>query len=168
MPEEHNISCKNFQSGLPFCFGPPAPDFYVEIPESERAKRSLLDSDICVIDNKHYFIRGCLDIPIVGTADVFRWLVWVSLSERTFNRAIDLWETRGRESEPPYFGWLNTSLPHYPETLNLKLNVHTRPVGERPQIEIEPTNHQLAVEQQEGIILVRAQSLATHIFQEWS
>jgi hypothetical protein len=168
MPEQRQCSCGNSKGGLSFCFGPPAPDFYVGIPEAERAKRSMLDTDLCVIDKTHYFIRGCLDIPIIGTQDVFRWLVWVSLSERNFNRAVGLWETLGRESEPPYFGWLSTTLPDYPETLNLKTNVHTGPVGERPRIELEPTSHPLAVEQRQGIPLSRAQNLANHILQEWS
>jgi hypothetical protein len=168
MPEEHQCSCGNSKGGLPFCFGRPAPDYYFGIPEAERAKRVLLDTDLCVIDKKYHFIRGCLDIPIVGTQDVFRWLVWVSLSEKNFDRAVDVWETQGRQSEPPYFGWLSTSLPYYPETLNLKTNVHTRPVGERPMIELEPTSHMLAVEQRQGIPLARAQGLASHVLQEWS
>jgi hypothetical protein len=169
MAEEHECFGCDRKKGEPvFCFGPPAPDFYVGIPEAERAKRVLLDSDVCVIDKKHHFMRGCLDIPLIGTQAVFRWLVWVSLSEKNFNRVVDLWETPGRESEPPYFGWLNTSLPHYPETLNLKTNVHTRPIAERPQIELEPIDHPLVLEQRRGISLARAQSLARHLLQEWS
>lgn len=168
MPEEHQCSYEDSKRGLPFCFGPSAPDYYVGIPKAERAKRSLLDTDLCVVDKKHHFIRGCLDIPIIGTQGIFRWLVWVSLSEKNFNRVVDLWEKLGRESEPPYFGWLNTCLPHYPETLNLKTNVQTRPVGERPQIELEPTDHPLAVDQRQGISLTRAQNLASHVLQEWS
>jgi hypothetical protein len=58
MAEELKCSCENPKRGLPFCFGPPAPDFYVGIPEAERAKRSLLDTDLCVIDKEHHFIRG--------------------------------------------------------------------------------------------------------------
>jgi hypothetical protein len=168
MPHKSRSECEGTEGDQSFCFGPPAPDIYAGIPESERAKRSLLDTDLCVIDKKHHFIRGCLDIPIAGTPDVFRWLVWVSLSEKNFNRAVEVWERPGRESEPPYFGWLSTSLPHYPETLNLKTNVHTRLVGERPRIELEPTGHPLALEQREGISLARAQRLASHILQEWS
>ncbi|MEU6973410.1 DUF2199 domain-containing protein [Kitasatospora aureofaciens] len=41
-------------------------------------------------------------------------------------------ETEGRETEPPYFGWLTTELPIYsPSTLNPKKMAHTRPIGER-------------------------------------
>jgi hypothetical protein len=64
---------------------------------------------------------------------------------------MQLWETPGRETEPPYFGWLSTLLPGYPDTVQLKTNVHTRAVGRRPFIELEATDHPLAVEQREGI-----------------
>ncbi|MFD9541412.1 DUF2199 domain-containing protein [Streptomyces sp. NPDC060022] len=40
------------------------------------------------------------------------------------------------------FGWLSTELAPYSEgTSNLKTNAHTRPVGKRPVIELEPTDH---------------------------
>jgi hypothetical protein len=71
-----------------------------------------------------------------------------------------LWETEGRESEPHYFGWVSTTLPCYLDTLNLKAMVHTRPVGQRPYIELEPTDHPLAMEQRNGIDLARVQEIA--------
>jgi hypothetical protein len=168
MHDDPRCECEGTEGDPYFCFGPLAPDLCVEVPHSERTERIVLDSDLCVIDEKHYFIRGCLDLPIVGTQGVFRWLVWASLSEMSFERALDSWEAPGREFEAPYFGWLSTSLPQYPETLNLRTNVHMRPVGQRPMIELEPTDHALAVEQREGIALARAQSLANHVLQEWS
>ncbi|MGV9567688.1 DUF2199 domain-containing protein [Streptomyces sp. NPDC003480] len=58
----------------------------------------------------------------------------------------------GSETEKPYFGWLTTDLSVYSTTtLNLKTHVPTRPVGERPRVELEPTDHPLAVEQHTGI-----------------
>jgi hypothetical protein len=85
----------------------------------------------------------------------------VSLSRDSFTRAQSLWSTAGREREEPYFGWLSTELPLYqPPTLMLKTHVHTQPVGERPLIELEPTDHPLAVEQRAGITLARVQEIA--------
>ena len=49
----------------------------------------------------------------------------------------ELWEIEGRENEPSYFGWLNTSIPTYRDTLNLKTNVQTRPIGLRPLVELQ-------------------------------
>ena len=85
----------------------------------------------------------------------------VSLSAASLERATELWETDGRESEPPSFGWLSSELaPLYPSTLHLKTNVHTRPVGERPAVELEATDHPLAVEQREGITITRVIEIA--------
>ena len=67
---------------------------------------------------------------------------------------------QGCESELPYFGWLSSSVPGYPETLKLETMVHTRAVGVRPRIELEPTDHPLAVEQREGITRERVREIA--------
>ena len=99
-------------------------------------------------------------MPVIGSEERFSWDVWVSLSDRNFARARKLWRRRGRESEPPYLGWLSSSVPGYPETLSLKTMVHTRAVGTRPRIELEPTDHPLAVEQREGITWERVREIA--------
>ncbi|WP_435863630.1 DUF2199 domain-containing protein [Streptomyces tendae] len=71
------------------------------------------------------------------------------------------WDRPGREAEKPYFGRLTTDLPVYPATtLNLRTRVHTRPVGERPFVEPEPTEHPLAIEQHTGIGPERVREIA--------
>ncbi|WP_043674167.1 DUF2199 domain-containing protein [Streptomyces xylophagus] len=122
---------------------------------------SMLSSDQCVIKGQHYFIKGLIEIPVIGSEDLFSWGVWVSLSRDNFARALDMWNTPGREAEKPYFGWLNTELSLYsPSTLNLKTNAHTRPLGRRPFVELEPTDHSLAVEQRAGITQDRVREIA--------
>ncbi len=70
----------------------------------------------------------------------------------------------GREQElEPMFGWLSTSIPCYPETINLKTMVHTRSVGVRPYIKLEPTEHPLAIEQREGITIERIKQIAEEL-----
>jgi len=150
-----------------YCFGPNEPQHLGTIPLTERSSRVLMDEDLCIVDKSFFFIRGCIDLPILGTSNRFRWLVWVSISEKTLNRACEVWESTGRESEPPYFGWLNTALPYTPETVGLKTNIHTQPVGIRPLIELEPTNHPLSLEQGNGISQERAEQLAKLIKAEW-
>jgi hypothetical protein len=152
--------CGKDHGELPLHYGAEAPLAYYDVPEDERETRTLLSSDQCVIDDKYFFIVGNIDIPILGHSENFSWDVWVSLSPKNFKRAFELWTTPGRESEPPHFGWLSTSLPGYPETLNLKTNVHTRAVGRRPFVELEPTDHPLAVEQRAGITWDRVKEIA--------
>ncbi|MCD0483550.1 DUF2199 domain-containing protein [Streptacidiphilus sp. ASG 303] len=130
-------------------------------PAFADADDCLLSSDQCVIRAQHYFVKGLIEIPVIGSGEVFSWAVWVSLSRENFFRAADLWDTAGREAEKPYFGWLTTDLAAYsPTTLHLRTRVHTRPVGERPFVELEPTDHPLAVEQRTGITRNRVREIA--------
>lgn len=152
--------CGEIHDELPMHHGAPAPALWFTLPEAEREERALLSSDLCLIDKQHGFIVGNLEIPVLDSDEPFSWDVWVSLSLPNFKRAWLLWKQPGRESEPPYFGWLSTALPGYPETLHLKTHVHTRAVGIRPLVELEPTDHPLAVEQRQGITLARVQQIA--------
>ncbi|MFD9791430.1 DUF2199 domain-containing protein [Streptomyces sp. NPDC059070] len=138
-------------------------------PAFADADDCLLSSDQCVVHGRHYLVKGVIEIPIVGSDEVFSWGVWVSLSRENFSRSADLWDTLGREAEKPYFGWLTTDLPVYsPATLNLKTHVRTRPVGERPYVELEPTDHPLAVEQRAGITLDRVREIAEAVLHSGS
>lgn len=140
-------------------FTSPAPAYWQ--PGMEQADDCILSSDQCVIQGEAFFVRGLIELPVIGRDDVFSWGVWVSLSEKSFEQASEQWDTPGRETEPAYFGWLATDLsPYSPSTINLKTMVHTRPVGERPFIELEPTDHPLAFEQRMGITMERAQQIA--------
>jgi hypothetical protein len=57
----------------------------------------------------------------------------------------------------PTFGWLVNRIAHYRETtFLLETRVHFRPGNQRPRIELQPTEHPLAVEQRAGITLARA------------
>jgi hypothetical protein len=136
-------------------FGFEFPIHYMDVPESERDERVFLTSDTCVIDDEHFFVRGCLEIPVVGCAEPFIWGVWVSLSEENFFHFQELLNVDKRSHHGPFFGWLCSPPLPYPDSLNLKTHVHLRDHGIRPSIELEPTEHPLAVEQRDGITMER-------------
>lgn len=152
--------CGEQHPGPPFSWAIQAPDEWSALTSSQMRAKGDLSSDQCIIDPDRFFIRGSLEIPVLDGAGPFVWDVWVSLSETNFKRASGRWLDPSRAEEPPYFGWLCNSLPGYPETLNLKTNLHTRAVGIRPFIELEPTDHPLAVEQRDGITLARVVEIA--------
>ncbi|MCX4804411.1 DUF2199 domain-containing protein [Streptomyces sp. NBC_01214] len=86
------------------------------------------------------------------------------MSRDAFARALEVWNTESREAEKPYFGWLSTELALHPESkTNLKTNAHTRPVGQWPVIELEPTDHPLAFEQRAGITQDHVREIATAV-----
>lgn len=162
MPGDLGFTCKccgEWHEGLPLHYSADAPVYWT--PDMAADPDCALSSDQCVIKGEAFFMRGLIQIPVLDHDEEFSWGVWVSLSPENFARAAKLWDTPGRENEPPYFGWLSTELPLYsPSTINLKTNLHTRPIGLRPLIELEPTDHPLAVEQRNGITLARVQQIA--------
>lgn len=136
-------------------FGADAPLSYYEIRAEERERRCSLGTDDCVIDDKWFFVRGCIDIPVHGENDQFSWGVWVSLSEENFKKWMASFHAKQRSHIGPFFGWLNAWLKPYPDTMNLKTKIHLRDNGIRPYIELEPTDHPLAIEQRNGISKTR-------------
>lgn len=151
-------SCGQMHEGIP-SFGWDYPLQYLEVPEDQRVRRCVLTSDTCVIDDQFYFIRGCLEVPVIGGQDPLSWGVWTSLSADNFRHFEKLLHEPRRSHHGPFFGWLCSHVRLYPETLNLKTMVHLRNDGVRPFVELEPTDHPLAVEQRTGITLDRVREI---------
>jgi hypothetical protein len=55
--------CGKYHEDLPISFGNPAPVYYYNDAPEEREDRFELDDDLCIMDNEHFFIRGCIGIP---------------------------------------------------------------------------------------------------------
>ncbi|WP_316571725.1 DUF2199 domain-containing protein [Neobacillus sp. YIM B06451] len=152
--------CGQYHEELPRSYGNPAPVYYYYFGPEEREDKFELDDDLCVMEKEHFFIRGCIEVPILGTDEHLIWGVWVSLSEANFNRVKEYWDKQ--ELLELMFGWLSTELSIYPDTVNLKAMIHFRPDGIRPFIELEPTDHPLAVEFRNGITLDRVKEIAEY------
>jgi len=154
----HCASCGQTHEGMP-TFGSAAPLAYYAVPENERSRRCQLGTDGCVIDNDFFFVRGCVEIQVHGQPEPFVWGLWVSLSKQNFIEWYGAENQAKRSHLGPYFGWLDAALKVYPEAMNLKTRVHLRDNGIRPYIELEPTDHPLAVEQREGISVQRVAAI---------
>jgi hypothetical protein len=153
-------SCGDWHEGMP-TFGAAAPLYFYAVPAAERGERCVLGSDTCVVDREFFFVRGSLELPVHGASEPFAWGVWVSLSKANFDRFLACFGERTRSHIGPFFGWLSAELPLYPSTENLKTHVHLRDEGIRPYIELEPTDHPLAIEQRHGISAERVTEIYT-------
>ena len=106
-----------------------------------------------VVAGDDRFILANIELAVKDLPESsFIWTCWVSLSIPSYDRMQRLWDRRDRERQEPAFGYVSSVLPTYePSTFALKSRVHTRAVGLRPRVELEPTEHPLAIEQREGI-----------------
>jgi hypothetical protein len=128
-----------------------APLFWNEADRS-RTPDDVLTSDLCILGG-HRFIRCTLRIPIVGRDANLGWGIWISQSHENF----DLYR-READAHHGYrsFGYLANRLPIYPDTLNLSTMAVWQSAGNRPLVEIEPSDHPLFKDAVDGISLDRA------------
>ena len=151
--------CGKQHDELPLHWSDDAPLHYLDVPEAERATRTELTKSFCVVDGQAY-VRGLIEIPVNGHPDRFAWSAWASLSPASAESVTALWDSPDQERAGPFFGWLSSRLPLYPDTLNLKTHVHLRSPPIVPYIELERTDHPLAVEQRTGITVKRVIEIA--------
>lgn len=143
--------CNKIYNELPFCFGANYPDAYFIVAEKERKERIELEESLCIIDKEHFFHRGRLTLPILDREEKFIFNVWTTISADNFAQRMDDWDMESRVDREPYFGWLNTSLPIYTDTINLKTIAYEQKVGVIPEIEVIDENSVLYSDQQYGI-----------------
>lgn len=142
--------CGQEHPGTP-TFGFRFPIDYLDVPEPEREARVFLTEDTCVIDDKRFYVRGCLEISVDGACEPFIWGVWVAVSEDAFYQFQNLLGVDVRSQHGPFEGQLSSPPRPYPDSTNLRVTVRLRDHGIRPLVEVEDGGHPLAVEQKDGI-----------------
>ena len=117
---------------------------------------NFLTHDLCAVDGEFYFVRCLLNLRIVDAeGQKFAYGVWASLSKQNFQTYRDHFDNGDQGKFGPWFGWFSTKLMGYPDTLSMKCQVHLQDERRRPHIELEPTDHPLAIEQRDGITIQR-------------
>jgi len=155
-------SCGKWHDELPLYFACDEPLYVAELSETDRAKyvTTLGDFRELVRDGtRNYFVLGVVEIPILGTNDTFGYGLWTSLSHESYVAARAALAKQAPAGS--FFGWVSNRLDGYPDTINLRSRVHMR-ANTRPWIELEPTDHPLAVEQRNGITLERVHEIVQH------
>ncbi len=156
-------SCGEWHEGVPG-YAAEAPLYYYSIPVEERAQRCNLGSDTCIVDQEvDISSAAAWRSRCTASSEPFIWGVWVSLSDKSFRQFMECFDAPERSHIGPFFGWLSAELPCYPSTENLKTRVHLRDNGVRPFVELEPTDHPLAVEQRTGITAERGAEIYSRL-----
>ncbi len=147
--------CGRHHPVLPLSHSVKAPLAALAVPRDEWERRVVISPDQCVIDERFYYLRGRFAIPVHGLDDPFIWGVWARLRGEDFFRMNKLWSDPLRTAEPDYPGLLNSELPLYGNTVDLRVHVRTMPVGRRPHFFPVDATHPLAVEQNLGMSMER-------------
>ena len=156
-------TCGCWSEGMPTHWNLPLPDPVSGIPPSERQGRveETVVGELLAVDDEHFFIRANLEFPIAGSEELLSYTCWMSLSRRNATRQLEHWFTEGRERTlEPMVGYLSNELAGFPGSFLHVARIHTQPVGVRPSMEPEPTDHPLARAYRDGVSLELVRQLA--------
>ena len=112
-----------------------SPASYNELTKDEKNSIGILDSDFCTIkyeDQIDRFIRVVLKQNVNNSDQNLNYGLWVSLSEKSYSDYMENFNNDNHEEQ--YFGWLNSRIPEYENTMNIPTTVNTKRGNERPEI----------------------------------
>jgi hypothetical protein len=124
--------------------------------EEARAADWKLQSDFCRFKDVDFYVRAVLVLPIIDSDQTLEFGVWSTLSKANIDRYWDSFEDDDQSKLGPMFGWFSNAMPGYPETMGLACQVMPQDHRQRPVIELEPSDHPLAIHQRDGITLTQA------------
>ena len=100
----YRCACLDFSYAAPYYWSqeyekvnPRDPEFDTEIP------KTFLNEDYCAIENQHFFVRGLIHLPIIGSAETFCWGVWGSLSRENFEKLLLTFDDTDRAELPEIY-----------------------------------------------------------------
>jgi len=125
------------------------PDALLAVPPSERIERVRMNYDLAVLDGSHFFVRACMQVPIIGTESHFVWGLWAEVSHADFE---DYCRTSEKNTVGgPYQGTLANGLPFYPDCLGIPVLVQPQPEDQRPLLFTPNGDSSLALHLREGM-----------------
>ena len=161
--------CGEIHEGSPsFAFR--APDQYASLSEEQKEKMGMLTPDFCTITHEEgtdRFVRAVLEVPIHGVEEPFLWGVWVSLSEKSFNRYSETFEAP--VAGEGFFGWVCNRIDLYPYEHARAADVLVQAGRSRPRVVLhrgDAEDDPLVIDQVNGISVARAQELAERAMHE--
>jgi hypothetical protein len=137
------------------------PDAYFDIPLELRAERSWSVDDLCVLwetdsTPRRHFVRALLPFQIRGETARYSWGTWVEVSEREFAFIHDHWSDPAQPASFPIPGRLANAFPGMLTTTGLAGHLRLARPRTVPDFYFDAmTDHSLAAEQRDGVLLER-------------
>lgn len=134
-----------------------------KIPVEERPERIRMNDDLCIIDDREFYIRGVLALPVSELDDSFRWGVWAQVDQESFDYYQAHWHISSVAGLMPFSGRLSGGLAAYSESDQLRVSIHLQPNNQRPLFVVEDQDHPLNQAQQQGITLHDVEAFVARI-----
>jgi hypothetical protein len=143
--------CGAVHAGLPTDWGYKKPDVIHALKYIDEYLRVRSNKDFCTLDESRYFIRGVLQLPFLEQDGSFGWGIWVEVSRENHDLYIRNFN-EDASSLPRFSGSIANSMPGYPQTLAVGVQVQLGKPDKRPTLWLSgDSKHQLGSEQSDGL-----------------
>lgn len=127
------------------------PDVVARIPKTSWPLRVKGNQDLCVLDDKRYFVRCVLPFKVEGREKNFCIGCWAEVSRTNFGTIKRLWSDLRQGAAPPFDATVSNALPHFPELLGLAVTLQLRSLKLRPALMVTDETSVFFADQQAGI-----------------
>jgi hypothetical protein len=157
-------SCGQQHEGLPMDIGIARPADFLAVPHAQRERRCKFTGDGGILDGRHFYIRGCVFVPVHDAPTPFAWGLWARVAETDYLRFGALYYSDG-SGQPPFKGWLSVEdKPGYEGLDGHEAEVQLRSASERPAFRLVESEHRLSREQRDGIALHHVEEMLRELF----
>jgi hypothetical protein len=136
------------------------PDAIHALPEAERRERAWLAEDFAVLDERTFYVRGLLEIPVPELATRFAYGVWLEVDEPDFRFLLEHWDDPAQAGFHPVDARLANELAPYVATEGLIASLQPVSADLLPLAALHEIDHPLYRDQRAGISSGRADELA--------
>ena len=112
--------------------------------------------DYYACEEKYFYIRGILPLPVLEAGRNYHLGVWVQVSSNSFNKIWDLWDDKNQSNEPPIRALLANDIHLHENTQNIEVEIQLTGPTSRPNVIVKDHESSLYKEQQHGIAIHRA------------
>ena len=154
--------CGETFTGLPLdaAFKPPV-DW--DALDDEGRQTAKVNDDFCAVrfpDGRiDRFIRCILPLPVPRISSEFRFGVWMSVSQASWN-IYDAGFDSGEYSQPSCFGYLMNGISDYEGSRLLHADILFEPGRARPTVKLHDADHPLVLAQRNGVAVEQVERWA--------
>ncbi|HEX8606556.1 MAG TPA: DUF2199 domain-containing protein, partial [Pseudoduganella sp.] len=110
------------------------PDDVAKLSADDRARLVRENDDLCVLDGQRFFIRGLLPLPVESRELHYCIGLWVEVTQATFQRIYDLWDSDEQLNEQPFAAQLANEIPTAGGSLGLRAELRLTGPTIRPDV----------------------------------
>ena len=132
------------------------PDAIASMDEDEIEETCKYNDDIYICEEKYFYVRCVLPLPVHDKGENYNLGVWAQVSENSYNHIYEMWDIKDQTNEKPLKGLLANDVPLTVGSEDAEISVQLIGSTSRPVITVTDKNCSLYQEQTCGITIHRA------------